>query len=107
VSQNFSQLPLSSSSSSSFWTKQNDRRHLSFSSLAEVEEPAAAAADTMETTNSAFKSSKQTSDGEGGMGKQWVKWMHRNGMRNWVVPGAVMATTWIKWSIGLGSYSGI
>ena len=32
--------------------------------------------------------------------------MHKHGMKHWVVPAAILAAAWIKWCIGLGSYSG-
>lgn len=32
--------------------------------------------------------------------------MHKHGLKRWVVPCAVLASVWVKWSIGLGSYSG-
>ncbi|KAH9936376.1 ALG6, ALG8 glycosyltransferase family-domain-containing protein [Fomitopsis serialis] len=40
------------------------------------------------------------------MGRRWVRWMHKQGLKRWVVPCAVLASVWVKWSIGLGSYSG-
>ncbi|KAI0057837.1 hypothetical protein BV25DRAFT_1892293 [Artomyces pyxidatus] len=42
----------------------------------------------------------------GGMGKRWVRWMFKNGMREWVVPSALLASALVKWCTGLGSYSG-
>jgi alpha-1,3-glucosyltransferase len=41
-----------------------------------------------------------------GMGRRWVKWMHNQGLREWVVPCAVLFSMWVKWAVGLGSYSG-
>jgi alpha-1,3-glucosyltransferase len=74
-------------------------RHLSFSSLAEGG-----------LSNSALTAHHVKSEGtveeEAGMGKRWIRWMHRQGMKGWVVPCAIVASTWIKWCIGLGSYSG-
>jgi alpha-1,3-glucosyltransferase len=32
--------------------------------------------------------------------------MHSQGLRDWVVPCAVLFSIWVKWAIGLGSYSG-
>lgn len=43
---------------------------------------------------------------DGSMGKRWVRWMHKNGMKSWVAPAAIGASIWVKWCIGLGSYSG-
>ena len=41
-----------------------------------------------------------------GAGKRWIRWMHKHGMKHWVVPVAILASAWIRWCIGLGSYSG-
>ncbi|KAG9308454.1 glycosyltransferase family 57 protein [Chiua virens] len=38
--------------------------------------------------------------------RRWVRWMHRQGMKAWVVPCAIAASTCVKWCIGLGSHSG-
>lgn len=43
---------------------------------------------------------------EHGSGKRWVRWMHKHGMKQWVVPGAIVASIWVRWCMGLGSYSG-
>ncbi|KIN94855.1 glycosyltransferase family 57 protein, partial [Pisolithus tinctorius Marx 270] len=32
--------------------------------------------------------------------------MHKQGMKAWVVPLAIATSAWVKWSIGLGDYSG-
>ncbi|THH19193.1 hypothetical protein EW146_g1921 [Bondarzewia mesenterica] len=49
-------------------------------------------------------------DGEqrdsGGMGRRWLRWMHRHGMRDWVLLCAVLGSALVKWSVGLGTYSG-
>ena len=69
----------------------------SFSSLAELK--------TLSTTASHGETG-QPQDSDVGMGKRWIRWMHKQGMKQWVVPSAIIASTWIKWGIGLGSYSG-
>jgi alpha-1,3-glucosyltransferase len=33
--------------------------------------------------------------------------MHAQGLKNWVVPAAIVVSTWIKWCISLGPYSGM
>lgn len=43
---------------------------------------------------------------EGSMSRRWVRWMHKQGMKHWVLPSVILISTWIKWSIGLGTYSG-
>ncbi|KAI0345967.1 hypothetical protein BDW22DRAFT_1370359 [Trametopsis cervina] len=35
-----------------------------------------------------------------------VRWMHKQGFRDWVVPITILLATLVKWCIGLGSYSG-
>ncbi|KZT09122.1 glycosyltransferase family 57 protein [Laetiporus sulphureus 93-53] len=73
---------------------------LSFSSLMEMElgaHPLRA-----ERTH---KSDPERDSGEG-MGRRWVRWMHKHGAKRWVVPCAVLMSVWIKWAVGLGSYSG-
>ncbi|RPD62340.1 glucosyltransferase [Lentinus tigrinus ALCF2SS1-7] len=32
--------------------------------------------------------------------------MHQENMKAWVVPSLVLASIWVKWAVGLGSYSG-
>ncbi|KAF8505356.1 glucosyltransferase [Hysterangium stoloniferum] len=32
--------------------------------------------------------------------------MHRNAMRGWVVPVTMLGVAWVKWTVGLGGYSG-
>lgn len=44
--------------------------------------------------------------GEPAMGRRWIRWMHKRGMKQWVLPGIVMVAVLFKWAIGLGSYSG-
>jgi alpha-1,3-glucosyltransferase len=43
---------------------------------------------------------------ESSMGKRWVRWMHKTGMKGWVVPTAILGSTLVKWCVGLGPYSG-
>lgn len=39
-------------------------------------------------------------------GRRWIRWMHKSGMKQWVVPATIVVATLIKLVIGLGSYSG-
>ncbi|KAF8195559.1 glycosyltransferase family 57 protein [Pholiota molesta] len=39
-------------------------------------------------------------------GRRWIRWMHKRGIKQWIVPGIIAASTLIKVAIGLGSYSG-
>jgi len=41
-----------------------------------------------------------------GFGRRWLRWMHKNGVRHWVVPCTLLASALVRWCIGLGSYSG-
>ncbi len=43
---------------------------------------------------------------EQGLGRRWLRWMHKNGLKNWVVPCTLLASAVVRWCIGLGSYSG-
>ena len=94
VFQNFTQLPPSSKLAGS------SNHHMSFSALAEIEK--------IPPSNSSIqiKTDEKNQDGNAGMGKRWIRWMHKRGMKGWVTPSVIIASTWIKWCIGLGSYSG-
>lgn len=50
-------------------------------------------------------SGEEGASGEG-MGRRWVRWMHEKGMKHWVVSVAVVGAAWVKWAVGLGTYSG-
>ena len=43
---------------------------------------------------------------EQGFGRRWLRWMHKNGVKHWVVPCTLLASVLVRWCIGLGSYSG-
>lgn len=45
-------------------------------------------------------------DVEHGAARRWLRWMHKNGLKAWIVPCIVVTTTWIKLCTSLGSYSG-
>jgi alpha-1,3-glucosyltransferase len=51
-------------------------------------------------------SQKRVVDEQRGWARKWVRWMHRNGMRGWVIPVSMVAAAWVKWLVGLGGYSG-
>ena len=50
---------------------------------------------------------KEHGEWEGGFARRWIKWMHKEGIKHWTLPCVLLAATWIKWAIGLGSYSGM
>ncbi|KAF8967145.1 glucosyltransferase [Flammula alnicola] len=43
---------------------------------------------------------------ETAMARRWIRWMHKRGFKQWVVPGIIAVSTLVKLAIGLGSYSG-
>ena len=43
---------------------------------------------------------------ERGFARGWIRWMHKEGIKHWILPCVLLTTSWIKWAIGLGSYSG-
>ncbi|KDQ62345.1 glycosyltransferase family 57 protein [Jaapia argillacea MUCL 33604] len=66
------------------------RHHLSFSALVELEK----------------EKEKERVEEMSGMGRRWLKWMHRNGMKEWVLGAVIGGSMWVKWCVSLGSYSG-
>ena len=59
------------------------------------------------TTVGTERSNGKVHEAEGdAMGRRWIRWMHKSGMKEWVVPGVIAASTLVKFAIGLGSYSG-
>jgi alpha-1,3-glucosyltransferase len=87
-------------------TGSHSNRHLSFSTLMEHERPRRSSWSSTFLRNEVKVGSKGTPTGEPGLGKRWIRWMHGHGMKQWVVPSAIIASIWIRWGIGLGSYSG-
>lgn len=49
---------------------------------------------------------KETALQEQGLGRRWLRWMHKNGLKHWVVPCTLLASAAVRWCIGMGSYSG-
>ncbi|KAJ7044140.1 glycosyltransferase family 57 protein [Mycena alexandri] len=45
-------------------------------------------------------------EAEHAMARRWIRWMHKRGVKAWVVPSALLAATCLKATLGLGSYSG-
>ncbi|KAJ7109746.1 glycosyltransferase family 57 protein [Mycena crocata] len=43
---------------------------------------------------------------EPAMARRWIRWMHKRGVKAWVLPSALLGSACIKASMGLGSYSG-
>ena len=44
---------------------------------------------------------------ETGSGRRWIRWMHKRGIKTWVVPGIIAGATLLKFAMALGSYSGV
>ena len=42
-----------------------------------------------------------------GLARRWIRWLHTNNLKQWMLPGSLLASTLIKFSVGLGSYSGM
>ncbi|KAI8994135.1 ALG6, ALG8 glycosyltransferase family-domain-containing protein [Trametes punicea] len=49
---------------------------------------------------------EQRLEDDGGMAKRLIRWMHHEHMKAWVGPCMILASVWVKWAVGLGSYSG-
>lgn len=81
-------------------------RPLSFSTLMDYEKPQRSPLSPTFLRNETKSRVKQPVVEEHGAGKRWIRWMHKHGLKNWVVPGVVVASIWVRWCIGLGSYSG-
>ncbi|KAJ7459872.1 glycosyltransferase family 57 protein [Mycena latifolia] len=45
-------------------------------------------------------------EAEPAMARRWIRWMHKRGVKAWIVPSALLASTCIKVCVGLGPYSG-
>ena len=52
------------------------------------------------------RNAKGRGEWESGFAREWIRWMHREGIKHWILPCLLLTTSWIKWAIGLGSYSG-
>ena len=87
--------------SSSVYTHRPRPHHTSFSALLERDNPSRA---MLGTSGTRLKSER--ADTETTMGRRWIRWLHKRGMKEWVVPGAILASTFAKCCMGLGSYSG-
>ncbi|PVF95014.1 hypothetical protein CPB86DRAFT_608014 [Serendipita vermifera] len=43
----------------------------------------------------------------GSLARRLTRWMHKNGFKAWVLPVQILCALWVKWAVGLGSYSGV
>ena len=53
-----------------------------------------------------MEADKETLLQEQGFGRRWLRWMHKNGVKHWVVPCTLLASALVRLCVGLGSYSG-
>ncbi|KAI0250725.1 ALG6, ALG8 glycosyltransferase family-domain-containing protein [Lactifluus subvellereus] len=53
-----------------------------------------------------MEAEKETLLQEQGFGRRWLRWMHKNGVKHWVVPCTLLASALVRLCVGLGSYSG-
>ncbi|KAI5117927.1 hypothetical protein M0805_002006 [Coniferiporia weirii] len=87
------------------------RQALSFSSLLERDPTAALVRQRRPSTapgKDIIKSEVDEDESANvGAGRRWIKWMHRNRMRDQVLLCSVAVALWIKWCVGLGGYSGV
>ncbi|KIJ59031.1 glycosyltransferase family 57 protein [Hydnomerulius pinastri MD-312] len=95
-----SPVSAASSTGSNFPSSSASKR-LSFSALLEQERVARGI-----PTSASLRRDQEDDREDHGAGRRWIRWMHRHGMKSWVVPSAIAASIWVKWCIGLGSYSG-
>lgn len=92
--------PVSASSVGSVFPNNRMSNRLSFTALMDHERTAVGASSTADN--------RVLEDDQGtvGAGRRFVRWMHRNNMKNWVIPSVIATSTLVKWCIGLGAYSG-
>lgn len=90
--------PVSAASSTPSVFPSSSSRQLSFSVLLEQERQARAIA--------LRRTQNEDAVDQGGV-RRWVRWMHKNNMKAWVVPCAIAASIYVKWCIGMGGYSGM
>lgn len=53
-----------------------------------------------------METEKETLLQEQGFGRRWLRWVHKNGVKHWVVPCTLLASALVRLCVGLGSYSG-
>ena len=90
--------PLSAASSTPSVFPRSSSRRLSFSVLLEQERQARA---------TALRRFQNEDSIDQGAVRRWVRWMHKHGMKPWVVPCTIAASVYVKWCIGMGGYSGM
>lgn len=87
-------------------TNHHSRRHLSFGTLTDQDKTSRSHLSHILSRDEAGIASRGKLKYEHGMGRRWIWWAHKNGMKQWVVPGIILASIWVRWGVGLGSYSG-
>lgn len=61
---------------------------------------------TLATIPQGIAQSGEKIEGPYSPARRWTRWMHKQGMRDWVVPLAILCSVLVRWCVGLGSYSG-
>lgn len=87
-------------------TSRHSSHHFNFSTLMEHQRPRRSSWSPAVLRDEVKVKLKASSEEEHGMGKRWIRWMHKHGMKQWVVITVVIASIWVRWAIGLGLFSG-
>jgi alpha-1,3-glucosyltransferase len=53
-----------------------------------------------------MEAEKETPLQEQGFGRRWLRWLHKNGVKDLAVPCTLLASILVRLCVGLGSYSG-
>lgn len=93
-------------STTSFQPHRTLQHHTSFSSLLEREQAARGILKPGAARAKSHESLKADAAAENAMGRRWIRWMHKRGIKQWVVPGGIILSMLVKVCMGLGSYSG-
>ncbi len=91
---------------------ERERKHSSFSSLAELDDVkdakrASPSLSGMVQRQGDVAKEAGPDDVDRSLGKLWIRWMYRNHMKEGLTVCSVLATLWLKWCVGMGSYSGM
>jgi len=110
-SQHWLRAPPISPSSSRAVTPERERKHSNFSSLAELNDVkdakrASPSLSGMVQRQGNVAKEAGPDDVDRSLGKLWIRWMYRNHMKEGLTVCSVLATLWLKWCVGMGSYSG-
>lgn len=91
-----------SSYSSNYQSQRKHKHTLSFSSLAESARPGSLSRSRKHGSRTGKTKPKPTES----LARRFVRWMDRSNMTSYITPTILLITIFIKWAVGLGSYSG-